>query len=163
MHNGENSFEVSLCPYKQCKHHTKDAFSVYKWIHFGNMSYMYGKLDHFLHICQQLKIHSNVFPPEIRPAPPLKSSEILSSFHKNSPHIFPKSLDISFQNCIIHPKSSPLPFLITTLARPRLFSLRFTILVRCAFELGPWDYNAIETFTMRGITNFDTRQMALPP
>ena len=27
MHNGENAFEVLLYLYKQCKHHTKDAFS----------------------------------------------------------------------------------------------------------------------------------------
>ncbi len=46
MHNGENAFEVLLYLYKQCKHHAKDAFSVYKLIHFGNMSYMYGKIDH---------------------------------------------------------------------------------------------------------------------
>ena len=46
MHNGENAFEVLLYLYKQCKHHTKDAFSVYKLIHFGNMSYTYGKIDH---------------------------------------------------------------------------------------------------------------------
>ena len=46
MHNGENAFEVLLCLYKQCKHDTRDAFSVYKWIHFGIMSYMYGKFDH---------------------------------------------------------------------------------------------------------------------
>ena len=32
--------------YQQCKHHTRDAFSVYKWIHFGIMAYMYGKFDH---------------------------------------------------------------------------------------------------------------------
>ena len=46
MHNGENAFEVLLYLYKQCNHHTKYAFSVYKLIHFGNMSYMYGKIDH---------------------------------------------------------------------------------------------------------------------
>ena len=45
MHNGKNAFEVLLYLYKQCKHHTKDAFTVYKLIHFGNMSYMYGKID----------------------------------------------------------------------------------------------------------------------
>ena len=32
MHNGENAFEVLLCLYKQCKHHTRDAFSAYKLI-----------------------------------------------------------------------------------------------------------------------------------
>ena len=37
MHNGENASEVLLFLYKQCKHHTKNAFSVYKWIHFGNV------------------------------------------------------------------------------------------------------------------------------
>ena len=36
MHNGENAFEVLLYLYKQCKNHAKDAFSVYKLIHFGN-------------------------------------------------------------------------------------------------------------------------------
>ena len=45
MHNGENAFEVLLYLYKQCKHHTKDAFSVYKLIHFGNMSYIPLKFD----------------------------------------------------------------------------------------------------------------------
>ena len=34
MHNGENA-SFATCLYKQCKHHTRDAFSVYKWIHFG--------------------------------------------------------------------------------------------------------------------------------
>ena len=33
--------------YNNTKHYTKYAYSVYKWIHFGNMSYMYGKFDHF--------------------------------------------------------------------------------------------------------------------
>ena len=33
MHTGENAFEALLYLYKQCKHHTKDAFSVYKLIH----------------------------------------------------------------------------------------------------------------------------------
>ena len=58
MHNGENAFEVLAFLYKQCKHHTQNAFSVYKWIYFGNMSYMYGQFDHFsTWKCQQLKIH----------------------------------------------------------------------------------------------------------
>ena len=46
MHNAENAFEVLLCLYKQCKHHTRDAFSAYKLIHFGITSYMYGQFDH---------------------------------------------------------------------------------------------------------------------
>ena len=35
--------------FKQCKHHTKDVYSVYKWIHFGNVIIiiMYGKFDNF--------------------------------------------------------------------------------------------------------------------
>ncbi len=45
-HNGENAFEILLYLYKQCKHNTKDVLFVYKWIHFGTMSYMYGKFDH---------------------------------------------------------------------------------------------------------------------
>ena len=44
--NGENEFQVLVCLYKQCKHHTRDAFSVYKWIYFGIMSYMYGNFYH---------------------------------------------------------------------------------------------------------------------
>ncbi len=44
--NGENAFEVLLYLYKQCNHHTKEAFSVYKLIHFGIMAYMYGKFYH---------------------------------------------------------------------------------------------------------------------
>ena len=48
MRNGENILEVLLYLYKQCKHHTKHVFYVYKWIHFGNMSYnMYVKFDKF--------------------------------------------------------------------------------------------------------------------
>ena len=31
-------FAISIIIYKQCKHHTIDAFSEYKWIHFINMS-----------------------------------------------------------------------------------------------------------------------------
>ncbi len=47
MHNGENAFEglLYIHVYKQCKHHTKDVFSVHKFIHFDT-SYMYGKIDH---------------------------------------------------------------------------------------------------------------------
>ena len=41
MHNGENAFEVMLFLCKQCKHHTQNAISVYKWIHFGIMSYVW--------------------------------------------------------------------------------------------------------------------------
>ena len=41
MHNGENAFEVLLYLYKQCKHHTKYVFSVYKLIHFGNVIYVW--------------------------------------------------------------------------------------------------------------------------
>ena len=53
--NGQENGTETLILAKKCImgkthlkfwHHTKDAFSVYKLIHFGNMSYMYGKIDH---------------------------------------------------------------------------------------------------------------------
>ena len=68
MHNGENAFEVLLFLYTQCKHHTKNAFSEYKWIHFGNMSYMYGSLIISLHgnVNNSKFIKTN--SPESRPA-----------------------------------------------------------------------------------------------
>ena len=68
MHNGENAFEVLL--YKQCKHHIKYAYSVYNWIHFENMLYMYGMFDHLsTWKCQQQKC-IKLNPPEIRPSTP---------------------------------------------------------------------------------------------
>ena len=71
MHNGENAFEVLLYLYKQCKHHTKYAFSVYKLIYFGNMSYTYGKFDRYMEM-STTKNSLKQIPPEIRPATPLK-------------------------------------------------------------------------------------------
>ena len=48
-HNGENAFKVLRYLYKQCKHHTKEAFDVYKWIYFGSMSCMaFRRLDIFV-------------------------------------------------------------------------------------------------------------------
>ena len=45
----KTQFEVLLCLYKQCNHHTRDAFSAYKWIHFGIMSYVW-KVRSFVYI-----------------------------------------------------------------------------------------------------------------
>ena len=67
MHNGENEFEVLLYLYKQCKHHTKDAFSVYKLIHFGNMSHMYGKIDHLSTVCPRYNADSGITRSTVAP------------------------------------------------------------------------------------------------
>ena len=61
MHNGEKAFEVllylGLYIYTMQASHKRCAF-LCKWVHFGNMSYMYGKFDHFsAWKCQQIKIH----------------------------------------------------------------------------------------------------------
>ena len=75
MHDGENAFEVLLYLYKQCKHHTKDAFSVYKLIHLETCLICMERLIIYLHRnVNNSTFIKKQFPPEIRPAPPpLKS------------------------------------------------------------------------------------------